>query len=246
MIEEAGKINDYLPASFKTTKESEYVSFLWDAFESNVQSGKFQFAFLAYHMLVMSFVYFNIWQIKLFKPKRFGTALIGFNKNMEKDLLNATSPFVFSVVNERTVLRFLKIIQCDNGKIGKYAKLVDERNLSAHANGNIFFNAEGELERKIGDVLRVVEEIQTHSRDIILEGYKNFLIAARDIEEREYIDDESQIREILINQNYMSISDIAFCCDFDITQLGESDGFETIRILHDTLLAQYDVEEEAA
>ena len=94
--------------------------------------------------------------------------------------------------------------------------------------------------------MRVVEEIQTHSRDIILEGYKNFLIAARDVEEREYIDDESQIREILINQNYMSISDIAFCCDFDITQLGESDGFETIRILHDTLLAQYDVEEEAA
>ena len=25
---------------------------------------KYQFAFLAYHMLTMSFVYFNIWQIK--------------------------------------------------------------------------------------------------------------------------------------------------------------------------------------
>ena len=246
VIEEAERITDYLPISFRTSKESEYVSFLWDAFASNVETGKFQFAFLAYHMLVMSFVYFNIWQIKLFEPNRFETALIGFNKNMEKDLLNATSPFVFSVVNERTVLRFLKIIQCDNGKIGKYAKLVDERNLSAHANGNIFFNAEGELERKIRDVLRVVEEIQTHSKDIILEGYKSFLLTSQDVEEREYVDDESQIREILINKNYMSAGDIAFCLSFDIAQLDESDGFETIQTLHKTLVAQYDAEEEAA
>ena len=37
---------------------------LWDAFEMNYTNGKYQFAFLAYHMLTMSFVYFNIWQIK--------------------------------------------------------------------------------------------------------------------------------------------------------------------------------------
>jgi len=32
-------------------------------FETNFTYGKYQFAFLAYHMLAMSFVYFNIWQI---------------------------------------------------------------------------------------------------------------------------------------------------------------------------------------
>ena len=31
-------------------------------------------------------------------------------------------------VNERTMLRFLKLIACDNGKIGTYAKLMDDRN----------------------------------------------------------------------------------------------------------------------
>ena len=45
-------------------KEQEYIAFLWDAFETNYTHGKYQFAFLAYHMLTMSFVYFNIWQIK--------------------------------------------------------------------------------------------------------------------------------------------------------------------------------------
>ncbi|APZ53832.1 hypothetical protein [Salipiger abyssi] len=173
MIEGAEKIHDYLPVSYNTAKERDYVRFLWEAFETNVEHDKYQFAFLAYHMLVMSFVYFNIWQIKLIRPVQFETAMVGFNKNMEKDLMAATSPFVFSVVNESTVLRFLKLIQCDNSKIGTYAKLVGERNNTAHANGNIFFNSESEFEQKVRDVLRTVAEIQSHSEGIIKEGYRD-------------------------------------------------------------------------
>jgi hypothetical protein len=92
-------------------------------------------------MLTMSFVYFNIWQIKQTEPREFGMGLIGFGKDIEKNLLEATSPFVFSTVNERTMLRFLKLIECDNSKIGTYARLVDDRNESAHPNGNIFLRA---------------------------------------------------------------------------------------------------------
>lgn len=130
-MEEAAKLANYLPLSFKTPKEQEYIEFLWDAFETNYTHGKYQFAFLAYHMLTMSFVYFNIWQIKQTEPSDFKKGLIGFAKN-EKALLEATSPFSFSIVPERTILRFLKLIACDNGKIGTYAKLVDDRNDSAH------------------------------------------------------------------------------------------------------------------
>ena len=176
MIEEAGELEAFLPQSFRTTKERDYVRFLWDAFNTNTEHGKFQFAFLAYHMLVMSFVYFNIWQIKLIRKEQFENAMVGFSKDIEKNLIEATSPFVFSTVNERSVLRFLKLIQCDNAKIGTYAKLVDERNDTAHANGNIFFNTEDELSRKIRDVLRTVGEIQRHSEEIIRDGYGNFLI----------------------------------------------------------------------
>jgi hypothetical protein len=63
-MEEAAELANYLPLSFKTPKEQEYIEFLWEAFETNYTHGKYQFAFLAYHMLTMSFVYFNIWQIK--------------------------------------------------------------------------------------------------------------------------------------------------------------------------------------
>ncbi|MDQ1314106.1 MAG: hypothetical protein QG662_215 [Pseudomonadota bacterium] len=155
-MEDAAEFANYLPLSFKTPKEQEYIEFLWDAFETNHTHRKYQFAFLAYHMLTMSFVYFNIWQIKQTTPKDFAMGLIGFGKDIEKSLLDATSPFVFSTVNERSILRFLKLIACDNGKIGAYAKLVDDRNESAHPNGNIFYSTEAALDVKITEILRVV------------------------------------------------------------------------------------------
>ena len=196
-MEEAAELANYLPLSFKTPKEQEYIEFLWDAFETNYTHGKYQFAFLAYHMLTMSFVYFNIWQIKQTEPKDFAMGLIGFGKDIEKSLLEATSPFVFSTVNERSILRFLKLIACDNGKIGTYAKLVDDRNDSAHPNGNIFFSTQAALDVKITEILRVVDEIQSHSKPVIEHCYREFLLQNHDPDEREYPDPADQIREVL-------------------------------------------------
>lgn len=239
MKEDAYGLSEYLPISFKTAKEQEYIEFLWDAFETNYAHGKYQFAFLAYHMLTMSFVYFNIWQIKQTEPLDFGKGLIGFNKEIEKNLLEATSPFVFSTVNERTMLRFLKLIACDNGKIGTYAKLVDDRNESAHPNGNIYYSTEAALSLKIKEILRVVDEIQNHSKSTIESCYREFLLKNHDIEDREYPDDIDQIREVLIHQHYMSKKDIEICLTFNIGTHFTDENKTGIEILHQTLHSNY-------
>ena len=57
-MEEAYEILDYLPIRFKQRNEQEYIEFLWDSFQSNYENEKYQFSFIAYHMLFMSFVYF--------------------------------------------------------------------------------------------------------------------------------------------------------------------------------------------
>jgi hypothetical protein len=238
-MEEATELANYLPLSFKTPKEQEYIEFLWDAFETNYTHGKYQFAFLAYHMLTMSFVYFNIWQIKQTEPKDFAMGLIGFSKDIEKSLLDATSPFVFSTVNERSILRFLKLIACDNGKIGTYAKLVDDRNESAHPNGNIFYSTETALDIKITEILRVVAEIQAHSRPVIEHCYREFLLQNHDPDDREYPDAADQIREVLIHGNYLSQKDIEICQGFDVESLADSQGIDAMRELHAALVEQY-------
>ena len=238
-MEEAIELSNYLSLYFKTPKEQEYIEFLWDAFETNYTHGKYQFAFLAYHMLTMSFVYFNIWQIKQTEPKDFAMGLIGFGKDIEKSLLEATSPFVFSTVNERSILRFLKLIACDNSKIGTYAKLVDDRNASAHPNGNIFYSTEAALDVKVTEVLRVVAEIQTHSKPVIERCYREFLLRSRDPEEREYPDPSDQIREVLIHDNYLSQRDLAFCLSLDLAEFRDHADFHQIESLHESLQSAY-------
>lgn len=238
-MEDAYALENYLPVSFKTKSEQEYLAFLWDAFETNYTYGKYQFAFLAYHMLTMSFVYFNIWQIKQAKPDDFAKGLIGFGKDIEKTLMEATSPFVFSAVNERSMLRFLKLIACDNGKIGTYTKLVDDRNETAHPNGNIFFSTQAALDAKITEILRVAEEIQVASKCVIEDCYRQFLLDSHDPEEREYPDAADQIREILIHGNYMSLKDIAICGAFNITTLSTDPNYINIVTLHQNLIEMY-------
>jgi hypothetical protein len=243
-MEEAVELGNYLPLSFKTRSEQDYIAFLWDAFDTNYTYGKYQFAFLAYHMLTMSFVYFNIWQIRQARPEDFEKGLIGFGKDIEKSLLEATSPFVFSTVNERSILRLLKLIACDNGKIGTYAKLVDDRNETAHPNGNIFFSTQAALDAKITEILRVVDEIQTHSRPVIEHTYRDFLLQNHHPEEREYPDAADQIREVLIHENYLSRKDIEICLDFDLAGIADRPEIDSIRTLHEVLKSEYGPNDE--
>ncbi|MEO8255635.1 MAG: hypothetical protein ABI554_14745, partial [Flavobacterium sp.] len=126
-MEEATNIFDYLPVRYKDNNEDEYIKYLWDSFESNYDNEKYQFAFMAYHMLFMSFVYFNIWQVKSIKEEDFNKIKLGFNEGLG----NATNPFGFSVENERKVFDLLKYTCSSHSDvkslIGNYKKLVDER-----------------------------------------------------------------------------------------------------------------------
>ena len=192
----------------------------------------------------MSFVYFNIWQIKKTEPKNFEMSLVGFRKDVEKNLIASTSPFDFSIVNERTILRILKLIACDNGKIGTYAKLVDERNQTAHSNGHIFFSTQAALDIKITEILRVVKEIQAHSKPVIERCYREFLFCSHNHEERQYSDATDQIREVLIHGNYMSQMDITLCLAHDLSDLRERGDFSQIEEFHNCLQVAYGIEIE--
>ena len=125
MIEDAQEIFGFLPISFRNTAEQEYINFLWDVFVTNYSERpanlnqdlsidyripKYHFSFLAYHMLFMSFVYFKIWQIKTNNIVDFEKAMVGFNKETENKLLNASTPFLLWQVNESSVFRFLKLM----------------------------------------------------------------------------------------------------------------------------------------
>jgi hypothetical protein len=229
----------YLPQSFKIPSEREYISFLWESYEVNYNAGKYPFAFLAYHMLFMSFVYFEVWQIRENRRSAFEMAMVGFNLDNEKKLLNATTPFAFWLVNESSFFRFLKLLECNNERIGNFAAIVKNRNESAHSNGNIFFNSQSSIDRKIDDIMRFVDEIQILSTPILEDCLTDFLKNSWNADEREYPGDLEQIQEILIHGNYLSQKDTEQMTRFDINKLSAEPNFAEIKALFDVFAANY-------
>ena len=238
-MDEAIELAEYLPLHFKSSEEQQYISSLWETFEENYLHGKYQFALLAYHMLMMSFVYFNIWQIKKTWPEDFTKGLIGFNSNVESKILAGTSPFSLSVVNERSVFRFLKLIGCNYERMGRYSRLVEVRNDAVHANGHTYFVMQSQLDEQIRRVLSAVVEIQAQSHPVVIHCYKEFLALSSNVNEREYQDEKDQIREILIHGNYMSRKDLEVCVNLEISGLNY-DNKDCANELHNTLREMYE------
>jgi hypothetical protein len=242
-MEEAFTIFDYLPLSYKTPTEAEYVNFLWESFEVNYTAEKYPFAFIAFNMLYMSFVYFEVWQIKQNRRRDFEMAMVGFNNANEKELTEASTPFSFSLINERSFFRFLKLLECRNDRIGNFGKIIDARNLSAHSNGNIYINSQQAIDDKINDVLRFVDEIQNLSEPIIDTCLIEFLKNSWNADERQYLDDAEQIREVLIHDNYLSQKDIELMCAFDISRLSAEEHFAEMESLFQTFVRLYKSDE---
>jgi hypothetical protein len=102
------------------------------------------------------------------------------------------------------------------------------------------------LENKIREILRIVNEIQVHSKPVIEYAYREFLLQSSNPDEREYPDESDQIREVLIHSHYMSRRDIDICLHIDMTNLRERAEFPEIEALHQKLHEGYADNDDAA
>ncbi len=235
-MDTAFDLADYLPVSFKTKSEQDYVAFLWDAFQSNYESGKFEFASLAFHLLYMSFVSFSIWQIRLAREQDFRNALVGFQTEAEGKLLEADSPFKFyDRLKESQIFRFLKLIGCTNDHVGEFAKFVKRRNKIAHPTGTVFFNNQLSIDTDIDEMMREVQNIQQHMRPIVLEIYDLFLTSSANVDEREYSDVADEIETNLIHRNYFSRKDLEICVSLACSKYANHPSLTEINTFHESL-----------
>lgn len=245
MMEDALELANYLPVSYKTRSEGEYVEFLFDAFQSNYNNGKYEFSSLAFHLLYMSFVSFAIWQIRLVRKSDFMKALIGFQIESENALLDADTPFKFyEKLKEAQIFRFLKLLDCENQQVGEFAKFVKRRNKIAHPSGTVFFNDQTSIDAEIEEMMREVLNIQRHMHPVIREVYSRFLVESSDIEEREYTDPKEEIEANLIHRNYISQKDIEICLGFDLTAFAGRPHIDSMRTLHEALKSEYGLDDE--
>lgn len=233
------EILNFLPIRFKNRNEQEYIEFLWDSFESNYNNEKYQFSFIAYHMLFMCFVYFNVWQIKKIHKEDFEKITLGFHDCFEA----ASSPFTFSEEYESKILNIFRFFGLGKDKIGKYKSIVKLRNDVAHSNGNIFFKSQETVDSKIDEILRFADEIQRHSKSAIQDCFKRFLVESQNEDERRYIDIQEQIHEELVHEHYLSQKDLEFCMGYDINELNGEPNYGEIERIFEELKTEYATEE---
>mgnify|MGYP001318648724 CR=1 FL=1 len=240
--EQYQEILDFLPLQFRDPGEQEYIAFLWDAFDSNLRAEKYQFAFMAYQMMFMSFVYFNVWQVKTIRHRDFQMIKLGFSDALGK----AGSPFAFSEENESKILDLLRYVCSDhsdvNALIGKFKALVKERNKIAHASGLIPFSTPEYLDAKCKEILRYAGEVQGYCKSIIHECFINFLIESQDPDTRENIDTKEHLDSELLKKYYLSAMDVKQCLEVSYSVVESQPGIEAIVDLFETLREQYSVE----
>lgn len=240
MNEESLEILNYLPIVFTNSSDREYISFLWNSFESNYVNKNYQFAYIAYHMLFMSFLYFKIWQLKVIK--NFSFTYIGLTPDEEKALCGS-SPFAFCRIKERSILKYFRLLNCSNSDIGKYQKLIDIRNDLVHSNGNIYFKDEYSVIDKIKQIVICIKEIEHFSNKIILFQLEKFLIEISDKFEIDSNDIKEYLCNIFLQSNYISVKDIVFCLNYNIENLSNKENFENIKELSKYFCENYKLQE---
>jgi len=244
-MEEALRIHDYLPISYANREEEAYIRFLWDAFETNYNAGKYEFANLAFHLLYMSFVCFSVWQIRAARRADFDKAMVGFQREVENKLAGADSPFkFFEDLKESAIFRFIKLVGCDNQQVGEFAKFVKQRNRIAHPSGTVFFNSKENIDKQIEQVMVEIDSIQQHMTPVLHDCLRAFLEENTDPEEWEYSLPKDQIDAALIHTQYFSRKDIDASLAFDISVFDGHANTVPIRELFETFRVTYQPETE--
>ncbi|HFD92171.1 MAG TPA: hypothetical protein ENJ22_02660 [Gammaproteobacteria bacterium] len=239
-MDEALRIHDYLPISYANREEESYIRFLWDAFETNYNAEKYEFANLAFHLLYMSFVCFSVWQIRAARRADFDKAMIGFQSEVENKLAGADTPFkFFENLKESAIFRFIKLVGCDNQQVGEFSKFVKQRNRIAHPSGTVFFNSRENIDAQIEQVMIEIDRIQQHMTPVLHDCLRAFLEENADPEEWEYSLPKDQIDAALIHAHYFSRKDINACLAFNINTFADHADSGTISDLFDTFRDNY-------
>ncbi|MFC3282104.1 hypothetical protein [Litchfieldella rifensis] len=239
-MDEATRIHDYLPTSYADKSEEAYIRFLWDAFETNYNAEKYEFANLAFHLLYMSYVCFSVWQIRAARRADFDNAMVGFQREVENKLATAETPFkFFENLKESAIFRFIKLVGCSNEQVGEFSKFVKQRNRIAHPSGNVFFNSKENIDEQIEKVMTEIDNIQRHMTPVLHDCLQTFLLENADAEVWEYSLPEDQIDAALIHPYYFSHKDIDACLDFDISALDKHADAGPIRELFDIFKVGY-------
>lgn len=239
-------ILDYVPVLFHDESEDKYIDALMTAVETSYENSLYQFAYMQYHMLFMSSIYYVLLKLYYLHKEEFDNALYYLLKDRTtafyKDENTKDGKLFFgsfAAINESDVFMLLKVIGLDANLEGQLKKLVKERNEYAHANGRTI-NSDAYLMEKLNEYNQKIDKVFALLKPEILHLYQSALTDPdfNDPDVREYADPAEQIQEF-IRDHALSFCEINWCRKLDIRQFSEHPAYEQIKELHFAMRAYY-------
>lgn len=245
--EELFDIFAYLPELFQDESEEQYIKALSLAMQTSYENGLYQFAYMQYHMLFMTVIYFVLLQLHTLHHDEMEQALYYLLKDRYNDFYKKENTKndnlyfgSFAAIGESDVFKLLHIVGMDTSLEGELKHLVKERNNYAHANGRLLLTSKEFFLDKIRQFNHCIDRVLKLIKDDILHLYSSILSDPNfyDPDIRAYLDPTQQIQEEIVRTYSMSRFELNWCQNFDIKQLEADENYTSIKELH-IALSQY-------
>ena len=246
--EELYKMLDYLPEEFQDETEEQYIDALMLAVRTSYESGLYQFAYVQYHMLFMTAVYYALLKLSFFHEAELNEALFYLLKDRSADFWKESNtkngkPYFgsFAIISESDVFMLLRVVGLDNNMLGELQKLVRERNRYAHANGQLQLTSDQLFMDAIKTYNAKIKQVIGLLKADIISFYTEALTNPDfyDPEIRAYLDPDEQITQEFIKKYSISASELNWLRKIRLSDFDSYKGAEEIKILHSALIHYY-------
>jgi hypothetical protein len=171
VYDEAAQIADYLPIKARDPRVEKLINHHLSHMLKCVENNLFSSSLVHLHILYMVFVYVQIQRIANSDLTAYRYSLIGFGRE-EKDLLKEPDyPLLLSLINEKTVFRFFRLIHVDDGTIGMVSEPVDARNKHFHASEHIACETEQQFATILHKYIRNMDKLLQYEKACIKQTY---------------------------------------------------------------------------
>lgn len=248
-MEEVYEIGNYLP--FYDVEVSDYVKPLFDSAIATFEKEQFQFSYFAIHLIFMTYIYSAVWKIGQFHKEKYEHSLLFVRpyrgKENKVDFKQVKSIFEYSLLPEKDIFEFFRLIELDNGYIQSTKKLIEDRNDMAHATGKIKISSSADYFNAIKDILSVIYQIHKRLTFTLRNWYHDELLTyAKNGLNEEYDSINDYLESVFFDDYHLSRNEFLACKEYGVSRFSDRDKFnlsveeiQRIKEFHETVKIKY-------
>lgn len=247
--DELFKMLEYLPEEYADESEEKYIDALMLAAETSYINGLYQFAYMQYHMLFMSAVYYVLLKISFVHEEELKRALYYLLKDRHSEFWQPSNTKAgklyfgsFATINESEVFHLLRIVGLDDSLLKDLKDLVKERNRYAHANGQLQLTSDELFLESLKKHNEIIDRVVKLIRNDLTAFYKATICDSEfyDPDIRAYLDPDEQIIQAFIKEFSLSQAELNWLRKIRLSEFDGIAGDEEIKTLHCALLHYYE------